>query len=85
MTQDNARGLGHCIDEFEVAEVALVPWLQSAWRAVTRGNEGGITQGAFKAFWRGDMLMGHSDSFEVDLGLKSLLFWCISIFRRVKN
>ena len=66
MTPENAVGLGRVIDDFEAAEVAIVRWPQAGWRAVKRGDEGGITQGAFKAAWRGELLMGLSDSFEVD-------------------
>ena len=66
MTPANARGLGRVIDDFDTAEVAIVAWPQAGWRPVTRGKEGGITQGAFKAAWRGEVLIGVSDSFETD-------------------
>jgi ureidoglycolate lyase len=66
MTPDNAHGLGRVIDDFEATEVAVVRWPQAGWRAVKRGDEGGITRGAFKTAWRGELLMGLSDSFEVD-------------------
>ena len=66
MTPENARGLGRVIDDFAAAEVAIVRWPQLGWRQVKRGDEGGITQGAFKVAWRGELLMGLSDSFEVD-------------------
>ncbi len=66
MTLANARGLGRVIDDFDAAEVAIVAWPQTGWRPVTRGKEGGITQGAFKAAWRGEVLIGVSDSFETD-------------------
>ena len=66
MTPANARGLGRVVDDFDAAEVAIVAWPQAGWRPVTRGKEGGITQGAFKAAWRGELLIGLSDSFEVD-------------------
>lgn len=66
MTPANARGLGRVIDDFDAAEVAIVAWPQAGWRPVTRGKEGGITQGAFKAAWRGEVLIGVSDSFETD-------------------
>jgi hypothetical protein len=66
MTPANARGLGWVVDAFVAAEVAIVAWPQAGWRPVTRGKEGGITQGAFKSAWRGELLIGLSDSFEVD-------------------
>jgi hypothetical protein len=66
MTPENARGLGRVIDDFEAAEVTIVPWPQQGWRAVSSGDEGGITRGAFKSAWRGELLMGVSDNFEVD-------------------
>ena len=66
MTPENAHGLGKVIDDFAAAEVAIARWPQPGWRTVKRGNEGGITQGTFRAAWRGDVLFGLSDSFEVD-------------------
>ena len=66
MTTANAFGLGKVVDDFDAAEVDIVAWPQPGWRSVTRGNEGGITQGAFKATWPGELLTGHSDNFEVD-------------------
>ena len=66
MTPKNAIGLGRVIDDFDAADVTIVAWPQQGWRPVTRGNEGGITQGAFKVRWQGEVLTGLSDSFEVD-------------------
>ncbi len=66
MTPANVRDLGRVVDDFDAAEVAIVAWPQAGWRPVPRGKEGGITQGAFKAAWRGELLIGLSDSFEVD-------------------
>ncbi len=66
MTPENARGLGRVIDDFDGAEVTIVAWPRRSWRAVTHGNEGGVTQGAFKTAWRGEVLIGLSEAFEVD-------------------
>ena len=66
MTPANARGLGRVVDDFDAEDVAIVAWPQAGWRPVIRGKEGGITQGAFETAWRGELLIGLSDSFEVD-------------------
>ena len=66
MTPENARGLGRVVTDFDATEVAIVPWPRQGWRPVTRGDEGGVTEGAFTSSWQGDFLVGCSDNFAVD-------------------
>ena len=83
-TNENLKGYGYLINDYEQSDIEIVTWPKQGWREIDKGtgNEGGVTQGSFDVWWDGNILYGknnavqHNSKYEVDgkyiLGYSSL-------------
>ncbi len=55
-------GLGRVVDEPDGFPVEIVRWPAQGWRPVdaNSGDQGGVTEGCFEFWWRGDTLFAHN-------------------------
>ena len=65
-TNENLKGVGHLVDNYEKCEIEITKWPKQGWREVDEGtgDEGGITQGLFECWWDGQILYGHNYAVE---------------------
>lgn len=61
---ESLQGYGRLIDRPEDCEIEIVRWPALGWRPVDpdTGDEGGVTEGVFHAFWTGDVLRGKNSA-----------------------
>ncbi len=83
-TNENLKGYGNLVDEYEQSDIEIVTWPKQGWREIDEGtgDEGGTTQGSFEVWWDGNILYGknnaveHKSGYEIDgkyvLGYSSL-------------
>ena len=83
-TNENLKGYGYLIDNYDESNIEIVTWPKQGWREIDEGtgNEGGITQGSFEVWWDDKILYGknnavqHKIEYEIDgkyiLGYSSL-------------
>ena len=83
-TNENLKGYGYLINNYEKSEIEIVTWPKQGWREIDEGtgNEGGSTNGSFDTWWEGNILYGqnnavqHNSDYEIDgkyiLGYSSL-------------
>ena len=83
-TNENLKGYGYLIDNYDESNIEIVTWPKQGWREIDEGtgNEGGITQGSFEVWWDDKILYGknnavqHKSEYEIDgkyiLGYSSL-------------
>ena len=57
-TSTSLDGYGHIVDDFDKAEVTIVPWPAQGWRSIVAGtgNEGGVVKDAFEMTREGSIL-----------------------------
>ena len=63
-TNENLRGYGYLVDDFDKCEIEIIKWPKQGWREVDEGtgNEGGTTEGPFEAWWDEDILYGRNNA-----------------------
>jgi ureidoglycolate lyase len=61
---DSLEGYGRLIDEPETFPIEIVQWPAKGWRAIDKntGNQGGVTEGLFEFWWKGDTLYGRNNA-----------------------
>ena len=73
-TNENLKGYGYLIDNYDESNIEIVTWPKQGWREIDEGtgNEGGITQGSFEVWWDDKILYGknnavqHKSEYEID-------------------
>ena len=64
-TAESLRGFGEIVTDFAAAEVKILPWPLSGWRAMSpgvNGNEAGVTEGSFTMWAEGGLLFGRNEA-----------------------
>jgi ureidoglycolate lyase len=64
-TETNLRGYGHLVDKApEHFPIEIVRWPAQGWRPIDdhSGDQGGVTQGIFEFWWRGDTLYARNNA-----------------------
>ena len=63
-TNENLRGYGYLVDDFDKCEIEIIKWPKQGWREIDEGtgNEGGTTEGPFEAWWDEDILYGRNNA-----------------------
>ena len=61
-TPETLKGYGCLVDDPEQFNIEIVRWPAAGWRPVDddTGDEGGITEGTFISYWKGDILYGEN-------------------------
>ena len=61
---ESVKEFGFLVDTPEDVDIEIVRWPAQGWRKVDEGtgDEGGVTEGIFHAWWDGDVLMGRNDA-----------------------
>jgi ureidoglycolate lyase len=57
-TDENLQGFGRLVDDPSKCEIEIVRWPQQGWRPIdlNSGDQGGVTEGVFEFWWKGDTL-----------------------------
>ena len=65
-TNDNLKGYGYLVDDFDQCEIEIATWPKQGWREIDEGtgNEGGTTDGPFEAWWDKGILYGRNNAVE---------------------
>ena len=65
-TNQNLKGYGYLVDDFDQCEIEIVTWPTQGWRKIEEGtgNEGGVTEGPFETWWKGNILYGRNNAVE---------------------
>ena len=65
-TNQNLKGYGYLVDDFNKCEIEIVTWPTQGWRKIEEGtgNEGGVTEGPFETWWKGNILYGRNNAVE---------------------
>ena len=63
-TAENLKGYGHIVEEPETHSIEIVRWPAQGWRPVDEnsGDKGGVTEGIFKFWWKGDTLYARNNA-----------------------
>ena len=65
-TNENLKGYGCLINDYEQCEIEIVTWPKQGWRNIEKGtgNEGGTTEGPFETWWDEGILYGKNNAVE---------------------
>ena len=65
-TNQNLKGYGYLVDDFDQCEIEIVTWPKQGWRNIEEGtgNEGGTTEGPFETWWEESILYGRNNAVE---------------------
>ena len=65
-TNQNLKGYGYLVDDFDQCEIEIVTWPKQGWRNIEEGtgNEGGTTEGPFETWWEKNILYGRNNAVE---------------------
>lgn len=61
---DNLKGYGRIVDEPHGFPIEIVRWPAQGWRPVdaNSGDQGGVTEGLFEFWWKGDTLYARNNA-----------------------
>lgn len=61
---ESLKGYGELVSDYQNHIVEIVTWPAQGWRSIDvgTGDEGGHTDGIFKFWWEGDVLLGENES-----------------------
>ena len=67
LVQGNARtleGYGRVVDDPNAERIEIVRWPAQGWRPVDpdTGDQGGVTEGTFSFWWKGEVLYGRNEA-----------------------
>ena len=65
-TNENLKGYGYLVNDYEQCEIEIVTWPKQGWRNIEKGtgNEGGTTEGPFETWWDEGILYGKNNAVE---------------------
>lgn len=63
-TSENIEDYGHIVDSPEECKIEIVRWPAQGWRPVdtNSGDQGGVTEGIFEFWWKGDTLWARNNA-----------------------
>jgi ureidoglycolate lyase len=63
-SEEALKGYGHMVDEPHGFPIEIVRWPAQGWRPVdaNSGDQGGVTEGLFEFWWRGDTLYARNNA-----------------------
>lgn len=63
-TAETIKGYGHIVDSPDNQTIEIVRWPAQGWRPVDEnsGDEGGVTEGIFEFWWKGDTLFARNNA-----------------------
>ncbi|HEX4198166.1 MAG TPA: ureidoglycolate lyase [Caulobacteraceae bacterium] len=63
-SEEALRGYGHMVDEPHGFPIEIVRWPAQGWRPVdaNSGDQGGVAEGLFEFWWRGETLYGRNNA-----------------------
>lgn len=63
-TAANLKGYGHIVESPESHRIEIVRWPAQGWRPVdaNSGDQGGVTEGLFEFWWKGDTLYARNNA-----------------------
>ena len=63
-TNDNLKGYGNLVDNFDDCQIQITKWPKQGWREIDpgTGDEGGITEGSFEVWWDKNILYGKNNA-----------------------
>lgn len=61
---ESLQGYGHIVETPETNPIEIVRWPAQGWRPVdlNSGNQGGVTEGLFEFWWKGDTLYARNNA-----------------------
>ena len=61
---DSLKGYGCLVDDPKTFSIEIVRWPAQGWRPIdlNSGNQGGVTEGLFEFWWRGDTLYARNNA-----------------------
>jgi hypothetical protein len=63
-TAESLEGYGSLVDDPDSFPIEIVRWPAQGWRPIDKnsGDQGGITEGIFEFWWRGDTLFARNNA-----------------------
>ena len=63
-TEETLKGYGCLVDDPDNFHIEIVPWPAQGWRPIdaNTGDQGGVTEGLFEFWWRGDTLYARNNA-----------------------
>jgi hypothetical protein len=63
-TNESLRGFGRLVDEPHAFPIEIVRWPAQGWRPIdaNSGDQGGVAEGLFEFWWRGETLYAHNSA-----------------------
>ncbi|MBV8408035.1 MAG: ureidoglycolate hydrolase, partial [Alphaproteobacteria bacterium] len=63
-SNDSLEGYGCLVDEPKTFPIEIVRWPAQGWRPIDKnsGNQGGVTEGLFEFWWKGDVLYARNNA-----------------------
>ena len=63
-TEESLKGYGHLVHEPESFPIEIVRWPAQGWRPIdlNSGDQGGVTEGLFEFWWKGDTLYARNNA-----------------------
>jgi hypothetical protein len=73
-TAENLKGYGHIVDAPETFPIEIIRWPTQGWRPVdaNSGDQGGVTEGTFEFWWKGDTLHAITPWRQLSVRLESI-------------
>ena len=63
-TEANLQGYGHLVEDPQSFPIEIVRWPAQGWRPIdaNSGDQGGVTEGIFEFWWRGETLYARNNA-----------------------
>ena len=63
-TDETLKGYGHLVEDPSQCAIEIVRWPAQGWRSIdaNSGDQGGVTEGLFEFWWRGDTLYARNNA-----------------------
>jgi len=63
-TDENLKGYGRLVEDPDACPIEIVRWPAQGWRPIdaNSGDQGGVTEGVFEFWWRGDTLYARNNA-----------------------
>ncbi|KAL1884437.1 hypothetical protein Plec18167_002025 [Paecilomyces lecythidis] len=63
-TEESLKGYGHIVEDPDTFKIEITQWPAQGWRPIDphSGDQGGITEGIFEFWWKGDTLYARNNA-----------------------
>ena len=63
-TNESLKGYGHVVVDPDACKIEIVRWPAQGWRPIDEnsGDQGGVTEGLFEFWWKGDTLYARNNA-----------------------